>query len=233
MSDNFVDVEEYKKFYESKNVNGHPLNYHTIKLPNGVILRGTFDMSKYIHYYKIPDDLSGKTILDIGTGNGYFAFEFSKRGANVLTIDSTDSLWDEKLNELMGTNVKFQKQDITTIDETLGKFDIVFCSHVLQHNPDMFSNIERIRKITKERAIIASQLIKKPDNFSYAYFDGKIQELSSNERHFNTYWRPNMKCLLEMSKSAGFRKVEEISSFIIWKENKIDHSFCGVIHCFV
>ena len=122
------DLEEYKKQYESKS------NYHTIKLPNGLVLKGIFDMSKYIDRYKIPNDLSGKTVLDIGSGNGYFAFEFAKRGANVTTIDSTEAFWDEKLNEIMGTNIVFKKKEFSTLDESFGKFDLVFYSHVLQHN---------------------------------------------------------------------------------------------------
>lgn len=221
------DFEEYKKLYESKP------NYHTLKLPNGFVLKGVYDMSKYIHYYKIPDDLKGKTVLDIGTGNGYFAFEFDKRGAKVITIDSTDQIWDEKLNELMKTNVIFQKKDLTTIDESFGKFDIVFCSNVLQHNSDMFANLERIKKITKEQAIISSSLIRQPNLFPFAEFVGLIQNISSNERHFNTYWRPNLKCLIEMSEKAGFTRVEEISTYTIEKEDKSAHVFSAVIHCFV
>ena len=72
MSKNLDKVEAYKKiknFYK----NGH--GYHTLKFPDGTVVKGKFDMSKYLEFYKIPDDLSGKTILEIGPANGFFSFE--------------------------------------------------------------------------------------------------------------------------------------------------------------
>src|SRR5215210_1776907 len=42
---------------------------------------------------QIPGDLSGKSVLDIGAWDGYFSFEFERRGAErVLAIDTHS--WD-------------------------------------------------------------------------------------------------------------------------------------------
>src|SRR6266436_2822961 len=44
---------------------------------------------------QIPQDLTGKTVLDIGAWDGYFSFEFERRGAKrVLAIDSYS--WDHR-----------------------------------------------------------------------------------------------------------------------------------------
>jgi polyisoprenyl-phosphate glycosyltransferase len=32
-----------------------------------LIIRGNYDIAKYVHYYKLPDNLKDKTVLDIGT----------------------------------------------------------------------------------------------------------------------------------------------------------------------
>ena len=41
---------------------------------------------------QIPNDLTGKKVLDIGAWDGYFSFEFERRGAKVLATD----LWSEE-----------------------------------------------------------------------------------------------------------------------------------------
>lgn len=46
--------------------------YHTIDLGNGIITKGHYDHRPYLHYYRIPEDLSGKTVLDIGAASGFF-----------------------------------------------------------------------------------------------------------------------------------------------------------------
>jgi len=43
-----------KKIYDA----GH--SYHTLQFPNGLVIEGKWDMAKYLHHYKIPEDLSRK-----------------------------------------------------------------------------------------------------------------------------------------------------------------------------
>ena len=44
--------------------------------------------------FDFPEDLSGKTVLDIGTTNGGMAFEAERRGADrVVAVDILDADW--------------------------------------------------------------------------------------------------------------------------------------------
>ena len=55
--------------------------YHSIELPGGEVLQGlqTLDQQKErLRLLPIPDDLSGKRVLDIGTWDGWFAFEMER-----------------------------------------------------------------------------------------------------------------------------------------------------------
>jgi tRNA (mo5U34)-methyltransferase len=62
--------------------------YHTIDLGRGVVTPGFVDNRPTTHLFGLPDDLSGKRCLDIGTYDGYWAFEFERRGAaEVVAID--------------------------------------------------------------------------------------------------------------------------------------------------
>ena len=47
--------------------------YHTIELTEGVETPGEYDLRPLLPNYGIPEDLSGKSVLDVGPGNGFFA----------------------------------------------------------------------------------------------------------------------------------------------------------------
>src|SRR5262249_61156859 len=62
---------------------------------NGLVTRPWHVQRRFrrrLRLLQIPDDLSGKTVLDIGAWDGYFSFEFERRGAHVLAIDTY--AWD-------------------------------------------------------------------------------------------------------------------------------------------
>jgi tRNA (mo5U34)-methyltransferase len=61
--------------------------YHTVDLGNGLVTPGDYDFRDQIGSFGLPDDLRGKRVLDIGSATGYFAFEFEKRGAEVVSVE--------------------------------------------------------------------------------------------------------------------------------------------------
>lgn len=73
------------EFVEQINRSGG--TYHLLPLSDGLMIDGDYDMAKYVRYYCLPQDLKGKTVLDIGTSTGYFALETARRGAKVTAID--------------------------------------------------------------------------------------------------------------------------------------------------
>jgi len=220
------------KFKKIKELYDAGKGYHTLKFPNGVVFKGIYDMSKVLNLYQLPVDLKGKTVLDIGTANGFFAIEFFRRGADVVAIDKHEGMWVDEINELMSTKVKFKIKDLMTLDESFGKFDIVFSSNVLQHTTDLFDNLRRIKKVTKHMAILCTQVFEGPqtDHVAFAQFIGRID---SKGHSWDTYWTPNMKCFKLMAKTAGFSRVEEIS---IHKVPRLDIPAAaqeGIIHCYI
>ena len=63
-----------------------PYWYHKIELVDGIVTPGwsPIDASRY----NIPDDLTGKSVLDIGSWDGFWTWEALKRGADsVVAID--------------------------------------------------------------------------------------------------------------------------------------------------
>ena len=55
---------------------------------NGFTQRGDYDIGRDIRGYGFPEDMSGMSVLDIGTGAGWFATYFEQHGATVTTVDA-------------------------------------------------------------------------------------------------------------------------------------------------
>jgi len=88
----------------------------------------------------LPEDLTGRTILDAGCGTGAFATEAARRGAHVIAIDLSPTLVDlarERLPEGLPGSVDFRSGDM--LDPALGTFDHVVAMDSFIHydRPDI------------------------------------------------------------------------------------------------
>lgn len=75
----------------------------------------------------IPEDLRGKTVLDIGCNEGFYCFECEKRGARVIGIEKNKiwySLALERRNEF-SSFVNFINRDWNDIEKLNYKFDLI------------------------------------------------------------------------------------------------------------
>jgi tRNA (mo5U34)-methyltransferase len=70
--------------------------YHTLELAPGVRTPGYFDTRPTVGKLPLPASLAGKRCLDVGTWDGFWAFEMERRGAaSVTAIDIEDARrWD-------------------------------------------------------------------------------------------------------------------------------------------
>ena len=148
--------------------------YHKIELPGGIVTPGwsPIDSSRYC----VPEDLTGKRVLDIGAWDGYWTWEALKRGAKeVVAIDdfSDDcglghprTAWDtfDICREAFGfvnnqgcgewkndegqrvRRVEMSVYDITGLAQ-FDKFDVVFCFGVLYHLKHPLLALEKISEV--------------------------------------------------------------------------------------
>lgn len=108
----------------------------------------------------IPADLSGMTVLDIGAWDGYFSFEFERRGAKrVLAIDVWDN--DPQLQtfllarEILNSKVEYLRMDAHDLSpDKVGVFDLVFCAGLLYHLRHPLLALEKMRNVTANRLIL-------------------------------------------------------------------------------
>jgi tRNA (mo5U34)-methyltransferase len=150
-----------------------PLWYHTIDVAPGVSTPGVFDLRPIVDRLPWPD-VEGKRCLDVGTYDGFLAFELERRGAaEVVATDISDHAeWDHEVRlgdqstelleeiagekgagfaiarDLRGSSVR--KEEINAYDlspERLGQFDVVVCGSLLLHLRDPLRALAAIRSV--------------------------------------------------------------------------------------
>src|SRR5437899_3009888 len=61
--------------------------YHTVDVGGGLVTPGSYDYRETIGQFGFPENMSGMTVLDVGSATGFFAFEFERRGARVVSVE--------------------------------------------------------------------------------------------------------------------------------------------------
>src|SRR5919106_586080 len=151
--------------------------YHTMELAPGHVTEGMFDLRPYVSEYGLPERMDGMRALDVGTWDGFWAFEMERRGAEVVALDLDDERdldWPPRrrpevfpehkrgqgfrlAKELFGSNVERVNQSIYhATPEELGTFDLVFCGSVLIHLRDQLLALERIAGLCRDGGFFIS-----------------------------------------------------------------------------
>ncbi len=65
--------------------------YHTLELPGGIVTPGEYDLRPIVGRLPMPPRLDGMRCLDVGSRDGFYAFEMERRGASeVISLDIAD-----------------------------------------------------------------------------------------------------------------------------------------------
>ena len=208
-----IKEERLKKLVKIESVKW----YQCIDLGDRIITPGhkwdqipnpTQKVLKRIH---LPNDLKGKTVLDLGCSDGVFSFECEKRGASrVVAVDWSKiyAPYVGKINtfpktfqiarEILNSNVELIDMDMLDINpEKFGKFDIVLGIAILYHLKSPYTALELIKKLTKEFAIIETHFID--DSEPIMKFMPPSFEEGHPTRHFS------IPALEFMMKEVGFK----------------------------
>ena len=84
----------------------------------------------------VPDDLSGRTVLDIGCNAGFYAMEMKRRNADhVVGIDSDEHYLAqaEFAAQQAGVDIEFHRMSVYDVAQLGRAFDVVIFSGVLYH----------------------------------------------------------------------------------------------------
>jgi tRNA (mo5U34)-methyltransferase len=200
----------------------HRAWYHTIELPGGIVTPGIYDHRPLVPHYGIPADLRGQRALDVATNDGFWAFEFERRGANVTAVDVErgsdhdfpppvrDALLREGLDWVTGAGFEIAhralrskvKRVTTSIYDLnpgdIGLFDLVHVGDVLVHLENPIAALRRIRSVTSGQALISDVVWPELAGHVTCYQGGWNSV---------TWWLPSVDTLAQMVIDAGFSDV--------------------------
>jgi len=194
---------------------------HSIQLPFGIVTPGKVMRNlDTIKCLQLPQQLTGKSVLDIGAWDGYYSFECEKRGACVLAIDNLNRLKKddeicfqsqgnrgfEVAKEILGSKVEFREMDVYQIDKDLiGRFDIVLFLGVLYHLKHPLLALEKIAQVVEKEIYIETEFIRTP--FINRPIVEYLEHCYLNEDPTN-HCRPNASWLKKSLFDLGFSSFE-------------------------
>jgi tRNA (mo5U34)-methyltransferase len=202
--------------------------YHTLELPGGVVTPGVYDHRPLVPHYPFPADLAGRTVLDVATFDGFWAFEFEKRGADVTAVDI--ARWSEMdhphgvrdvrlatgrdaetgggfrlASRALGSKVRRITSSVYDLNpQAIGTYELVHMSDLLLHLRDPLRALEAVRSVTAEggAAILTDSINRElpatPGRFVTEYFGGWRNTI---------WWLPTLDTLAQMVLDAGFSDV--------------------------
>ena len=215
-------------------VAANPGWYHTIELAPGVVTPGQIDLRDTARKV-LPPDLTGRRALDIGTFDGFWAFEMERRGAKVVAIDvpalesaewpavnrerleATAREWGLELGrgfrlaaEALGSaveRVECPVQDLTP-DRIGGPVDFVFSGAILLHLRDPVGALERMHDTLAPggRLVILEPFSPMRTIRAPRRPVAEFQPLATS---FN-WWLPNLAGLEAWLEAARFEGIERL-----------------------
>jgi len=173
----------------------------------------------------IPQDLTGKSVLDIGCNGGFYSIEMKKRGADhVLGVDFNDDYLAQArfAAEVTDLDIEFRKLSVYDVGALGERFDVVIFMGVLYHLRHPLLALDLIHEhVARDMLVFQSmqrgsreveQIEENPTFWQTEQFDkpGYPKLHFIEKRYANdptNWWVPNRACAEAMLRSAGFEIV--------------------------
>jgi tRNA (mo5U34)-methyltransferase len=183
-----------------------------------------FKWKKFEH--ALPQDLRGKSVLDIGCNAGFYSLELKRRGAEkTLGIDTDpDYLAQARFAaEVRGAEIEFRELSVYDVRQLGRKFDIVLFMGVLYHlrHPllaldllyehvvgdvlvfqSMLRGSSELREVSEDRPFAETAHFDQPSYPKMHFVERRYAGDPTN------WWIPNKACVEAMLRSAGFEILE-------------------------
>jgi SAM-dependent methyltransferase len=200
--------------------------YHTIDVAPGVTTPGAVDL-RPLAPKVLPERLDGLRALDVGTFDGFWAFELEQRGASVVATDLErfdEVQWPPQNRarlaaeagdrgpgdrfalaaELLGSKVERVVASIDQLDRIGDPVDYAVVGDLLLHLRDPVGGLESVRSVLRPggRLLSLEQI-----GVATSLFHPRraIATFEAGRTQMN-WWEPNVAALREWLRIAGFAR---------------------------
>lgn len=198
-----------------------------------------YDLDPYLDKFLLPDDMEGKTFLDIGTASGFFSFQMERRGAEVVSFDlglddqpdqiphpnapdrsKENRIFIEKLHksywyahQYFNSKARVVYGTVMGMPKWLGEFDVTFMGSILQHLRDPLGAIIEADRHTKHTLVICEACVKSNDPI--LLFQGKAY--NSNPQWW-TWWKMSPAFLVAALETLGYQDIQICGPFNLYNQ---------------
>src|SRR5262245_51776091 len=183
---------------------------HQIDLGQGIVTPGAWDTPAVLERLQLPD-LTGQSVLDIGSWDGFYSFAAERRGA--ARVLATDSLaWQysrggfDLAHRVLQSKVEAREIDVLDLrPDTVGTFDIVLMLGILYHMRHPMLALDRAFSVTRKLMVVETvvDLLYLPATRALKFYPGR--ELGDDE---SNWFGPTPLALEAMLLAAGFSRVQ-------------------------
>jgi len=207
---------------------------HRVHLGNGLYTMGYNTIENDWEFYGMPEEVKGKSVLDLGANDGYYSFKAEEKGASEVT--AMDIYWGDGSTMLGGwplegitllktylkSKVVIRPSSVYNIEELQQQWDIVLCNDLLSWLDDIPRALDAMSSVCLEKLIIH-------DTFSTSETDADIQVRKIG---IATLHRMQVEYLLNELRKRGFRNitVKQVFSFrhYAWQHENFLPAFSSV-----
>jgi len=188
--------------------------WHTIELPDGTVTPDRVDYrGEAGKCFLLPDDLTGKRVLDFGTYDGFWAIEAKKRGARfVMASDRFPQMLETARLALRAYDISYCVGDLDFPIVNPGEFDVVLFYGILYHLKNPFMGLWNAANCCKPGGLVIVET---------AVNQGKLAGLDPSipllwvidELHHGdptNYYVPNEAAVAQLCKMAGLQPLEAV-----------------------
>lgn len=185
---------------------------------------GDYPADKFARFAAlVPQDLSGRSVLDIGCNAGFYSFEMRRRGAaRVVGIDADEHYLEQAryaARALGETGIEFRRLSAYDVAALGERFDLVIFMGVLYHLRHPLLALDLIREHVAGDRMLFQSLARGPDEVAEVAPDYDFDQSGHFDRpdhprlafverewahDWTNWWVPNRAGVEAMLRAAGF-----------------------------
>jgi tRNA (mo5U34)-methyltransferase len=173
----------------------------------------------------LPEDLSGKSVLDVGCNAGFYAIEAKRRGAaRVLGVDGQRQHVRQAVfvRKALGLDIEYRRMNVYELTRrNVGEFDITLALGLLYHLKHLVLALENLYEVTRETLIIETAIMppeRTPESFTHPLGATEMclhalacveNPPEAKEQVYN-WFLPGVESLRALLRNTGFDETEVV-----------------------